>query len=556
MLGMLRPDVRAEDQSNSARNGTAAAPTRDRFFLFYALLCAGLVQMPTLGHFFRGDDFVHLYGIADHDYLRFAFATHGGHLLFTSKSVFYLMYSLFGLESNAYYGLAILSHLVNVFLLYRVVEISTSRSGLALVASLLWGMSAVNQGSLGWYSVYGHVLVGNFLLWILYDMARIRYEGIELGNLKLLRWYLLLLAAATSFGTGIPVAMLGGLVAWLLLPEGAARRRATISLGSLAVLVPALYFSWVSSSADLLGDAAAVSHLESNLAFYTLPSHWLSALTLWVRMVAYGFSSLLLGPMPIAAPAFASTGVLAKAPQAFVTPLSLGLGGIAVLGVFVAMGRATLAERRSLCAYGVWMLSVYAVIAVGRSAFLDQIAVSPSSFAMQPRYYYVAPALGVILVALSATHFPRLLGRTARVATVLLLSAIAVMDYSAARWLNRYELPSDAGVAYGDVVAEIEKRIHSKSPGDRVEIVNRAFPVIGLMNEESFPGWAAVYVLHFAGNEVEGRRVVFVERKRERLRAIRLRGGERLNSLVESPAQTRENRTMRGGRASPPPRAP
>ena len=536
---MLRENVRGDNRPNPEEDGHAAgvAPTQNRAYLFYALLCAAALQSTVLGHFFRGDDFQHLYEIVDFGYLRFAFTTHGGHLLFTSNSVFYLMHLLFGLEATAYYGLALLSHLLNVFLLYRIVEISSSRSELALAASLLWGMSALNQGSLGWYSAYGHVLVAVFLLWIVYDMTRIRCEGVELRGVTLLRWYVLLLAAATSFGTGIPIAMLSGLAAWLLLPDGAGRRRATLVLGSLALVIPLLYLLWANLSTPSLADSSPTSHLQANLSYYGELSGWLAMFSLWARMVAYGLSSLLLGPVPIITPESVATGWLAGLSQDAVTLISFALSGLLLVGTLAGLRRASPFERRPLLAYAILMLASYGIIALGRSAFFYLVGSPPLVSAAQPRYFYVAPALGVILLAGAAAQFPRLFGRVGRVVAVLALSWIAVVDYSAARWVNGYELPADAGRAYSEVMASIEDSILAKPPASRVTIVNEGFPVMGYMNKDSFPGWAALFIIQFPENEVEDRQVVFVERDSRRRKRIRRWGGERLNAIVVAPVR-------------------
>jgi len=55
----------------------------------------------------------------------------------------------------------------------RVVRALTASATLACFAAALWGMSPLGVGSLGWYSAYGHVLNGFFLLVPLYGVTRL-----------------------------------------------------------------------------------------------------------------------------------------------------------------------------------------------------------------------------------------------------------------------------------------------------------------------------------------------------------------------------------------------
>src|SRR5205085_725681 len=102
----------------------------------------------------------------------------------------------------------------------------------------LWGTSPLNGGTLGWYSVYGQVLVVTAALLIVDGALRAAVAGRTPSRAVRAWWYGLALFAANCFGTGTAVAIVLPAVLALLLPRDRAPR---FPLLSLPVVVLALY---------------------------------------------------------------------------------------------------------------------------------------------------------------------------------------------------------------------------------------------------------------------------------------------------------------------------
>jgi len=523
----------------AAQSGrSAAARVGSRWPLAaIAVLASAVAQAPTLGHFFRSDDFLHLYQIVDQGFVKFAFNTHGGHLLFTSNTFFYVWHALFGLHAEWYYLLALVTHLLNVVLLFRVVEVSYARPGLALAAALLWGTSGLNQGSVGWFSVYGHVLVATWTLWWLYDVARIARNRQEPTRGTLVRWWFLLLGAATSFGTGIPIAMLSGAVVYLLLPGRARRTQAVIAMSTLVIAIPCIYLACQVAVEQMLVDPASVSVLALRIENLAQPSNWLPILSFLGRLVAHGIASLLTGPLLIVGPDGVALGPLAGAGIDVVSGASFAAAA-AVLGFALAvLYRSSKPARQRLIAYGILLTGCYAMIAVGRALFFEHHGVPLAQAAVEPRYHYVAHALAALLLVAAVAELPPPRGRLTVAVTAAWLAVIVASALGASRMVNTRLLPPDGLVPYREAIAAIEDAIESRPLDSTVHVENRSFPEAGVFNQSAFPGWAALFIITYPRNEIDGRRVYFVERNAELLEITLRRGGPRINDLLVGPGE-------------------
>jgi len=525
----LGPGTRIEP-SNASGSSRWALP-------LVAVLCAAAVQSPALGHYFRDDDFLHLYQIIDLGYLNFVFITHGGHLLTTTFSIFYLCYELFGLHAEWYYLLALATHLLNVFLVYRIVDVSSGRSELALLAALFWGMSGLAQGSVGWYSVYGHVLATAFSLWFLVDVARVARGEREFSRWVAVRWNALMLAAATSFGTGIAVAMLAAPATYLLMGGHPRRRPAALSLCALPLLIPILYVAvhWI--HAQLMVDPEFAGGIEWQRTALR-PSNWPDAGSLLGKLVAYGVSSLLLGPFLVFIDGRVAFLPLAGATPDGVVRISYAIAAI-VLACLVAAARgASAGHRQRLAAYSILIVGCYGIIALGRGVFYDPNGFLLPQAAVQPRYHYLAAALVAVLLALAAAELtPPLarLGRWERSLVAVLLGVAVLINLSGSRLVNASLPAPRAREDYDAAISEIQAAIQSRPPGSDVRIENRTFPSAGLIHEDIFPGWAALFVIHFPENEVDGRRVYFVEWNPRRLANAQRFGRTRVSEILVVP---------------------
>ena len=207
------------------------------------LVVSAVMFYPITRNYFYYDDFMNLYQIANHRFLQYWVTPNGGHIHLTRNLIFYVTSRLFGTHPEPYYWTAFLTHLVNVWLLFRVIHVLTHSPRLACFGATLFGISPFNEGTLGWYAVYGHALAGTVLLVILYQAVRAAAAARPPSRRTRWLWYALALMGATSFGTGVGIAMVLPFVLLLLLhPTGRLTSLRLPPLISLVVVVPALYF--------------------------------------------------------------------------------------------------------------------------------------------------------------------------------------------------------------------------------------------------------------------------------------------------------------------------
>src|SRR5262249_55388676 len=141
----------------------------------------------------------------------------------------------------------------------------------------------------GWYAVYGQVLLATITLALLASLASLLEEGRPLSVRGAVWWGALLIAGGASFGTGLGVAAAFPLMVLLVVPASERTR------GSLAVLAlaPVLTFA-LSSVLRAMGPPPPVvfaEALSSRATLRAIPD----ALVLWVHLLGYGASTLLIG---------------------------------------------------------------------------------------------------------------------------------------------------------------------------------------------------------------------------------------------------------------------
>jgi hypothetical protein len=201
---------------------------------------------------------------------------------------FYLCYQVFGTQAQGYFWLMLVTHLVNVALLYSLMLLLTDSRRLAAFGAALWGSAPLHEGSLGWYSVYGNVMVGTVTLWLLRDLAR-RAAGQSFGASRVLLWSALLLLGGTSFAVGLAVVLVFPVLVLGIHPSGPDKRRALLcSLVLAAAVVPA-YFAVHRTM--LTPEASAVA--TSTLSAGTLDA-WRPMLAMLTDLAGYGMFLLVL----------------------------------------------------------------------------------------------------------------------------------------------------------------------------------------------------------------------------------------------------------------------
>ena len=94
--------------------------------------------MPITGYYFYQDDFLFLYRVVNSSWPELLLAPHGGHLLIARNAIFWLFHTLFATAAGWYFSSVLLTHLLNVYLLFAVVRAQTGSPGLACFGAALW----------------------------------------------------------------------------------------------------------------------------------------------------------------------------------------------------------------------------------------------------------------------------------------------------------------------------------------------------------------------------------------------------------------------------------
>jgi hypothetical protein len=166
-----------------------------RWPLLIAVAASAAAYAPITANYFHSDDFLILQGLVNRPFLRFVLEPGAGHVYVGRNLLYWMFWSAFGPEPAYHLAAVLLTHLLNVALLYGVVRRLTGSARLACFGATLWGIAPAHEGSLGWYAVYGHVLVATLLLVVLGGMARRAAAPAPLAVPQLSGWCGLLLLA-------------------------------------------------------------------------------------------------------------------------------------------------------------------------------------------------------------------------------------------------------------------------------------------------------------------------------------------------------------------------
>ncbi|MGH7789448.1 MAG: hypothetical protein ACRERC_21430, partial [Candidatus Binatia bacterium] len=474
-----------------------------------ALAASALAFYPVLAVQFHTDDFLHLYELRNLSGPDFLLKMAGGHLYVTRNAIFLALDALVGADSATAMAVVLATHLFNVWLLYQVVRQLTASPRLACLAAALWGTAPVAVGVLGWYTAYGQALAASCTLWVVWRLAQLA-DGRPCPPAAPLRWALLLVAAGASFALGIATTAVMPVVAWLLLPPSPARRRIVVcfALAVIALAVGYLFVEQLNVARHGAGTSAMVVELGTRTP--------LSTLRLFVHLLAAGAATLTLGPL------FA----LADYP----TPAALAAAAACAAAVVAAFIVAPPRGRRQIAACLVLALAAYAIIAAGRGVFHTNILPS----VRQPRYHYAAPLWLVPALALALQGLAGGRPRQTAARTALFAAGVAALGASVAagRPIDCHEAVRDQVAGR---VAALRDAILRQPPGSDVFLANRPFDFSTYIDE--FPGSAALFVVYFPDNVVEGRQVYFVELA-PRVLAL-ARNGQRSRALLVPPAPGR-----------------
>lgn len=465
----------------------STTPTlRTRFGGALALIPVGLTAyihyMITRGCF-RADDFLNLYQINNYSLPQYLIIPNAGHLLLARNLVFYVSWLFFGTHAWPYLWSAFLTHLLNVWLLFLVIDLFTRSRSAAVFGAAAWGVCSLHTSAVGYYAVYGHVMVGTIVLLVLLQVGLVARASTGPSSAMAALWYALALVAATSFGTGIAFALALPFVLAVLLPRWRQAWRLRVPLLSLLVVVPVLYFGlhWLYQMAF---DQPRTVEPRFEMLLHAAPSAPLG----FVRLLAFALFRLLFDALPPAATFPVAYAVLAV--------LAAALGAVS--------WRAPADMRRRIGACVLLTVSCYGILVMPR---LSRIYDLPAQAMSNDGRFHYAPLIPVTI--LFAFLWQWLSDRWPR-ASALLIGAWCVSVVAASALSDP---PPDRCIGsrrhLWKALVNIAGAIKWEPAGTTVVIPNRPFSTTAM--PVVFPGWAGIFMIYYPDNIVDGKRVVFVE---------------------------------------------
>jgi hypothetical protein len=490
------------------------ADARDLGLLLAPLGLAAVTFWPILGNYFHADDFVDFFHVAAFPLGQYVMEEHGGHMYVVRNLVFALAWSTFGNDPRPYFALVLVTHVVNVALLFVVVRRLTGRAALASVVAALWGTAPVNERALGWFAVYGHVLAATMMLAVLADLARFVRDGAQVTAGRSALWAVALVVGSACFGVGIGTAVVFPVTALLLLPRGCRSRGATLILGALPLVVAALYVVWNVVRVSVY-DASpkTVLFLVGMLRYVTGISAMLG------HLFGAGTAELVLGGFTGAAH---YPSLLA---YAVVTAVAAGV---------ILVARDARVGARRVAAFLVLALAMYGVIAAGRANLFGMRSQDWPKAATVGRYHYAPGIPLALLLALVGEHLAvRVPARRRRAVGVAVGVGLALALVARVRTPIRFDHHGYAREQTARVLEAIGSAIAATPPGGEVWIKNREFAAVRFFfGNGDFFGWASVFVLHYPDDVVDGRRVRFVESNPKILATVPATHSQRLATLL------------------------
>jgi hypothetical protein len=451
-----------------------------------------LAYGPIVGNYFHADDFVNFYWLVTEGPLAYAMHPHGGHVLVARNTVTWALHAVCGTRASCYFAFVLVTHLASVWLLFDLVRDVTRSARLACLAAALWGTAPLAEGSLGWYSVFGHVLATTCLLVVLRDVVACAGTGDEIGWRRTAAWAGVLVVGSTCFGVGVAAALVFPAVALLLVGRVPPTRGALLVLASLPFVVLGTY-----TACNLIYTRVFGGSPEVVLTLLGLLTSWTTIARMLVHLVAVAASGVTAGAVAY--------------PSAAAVAIALALGA----GVVVVLVRGDGDTRRRVLAFGLLAVATYGIIAAGRANVFLALSQpqAPSEAATNARYHYMGLVPVTVLLALvlarlgAAVALPARMRNAALAAVLLALGVRAVVT---ARTLDDHAADR---AATAQVLDSIRVMIALHQPGEAVHIPNRAFAPVRFFERSDvrgFPGWAAAFVVFFPDNVVNGRRVYFM----------------------------------------------
>jgi hypothetical protein len=497
-----------------------------------ALAATVAVQGLILGSDFVDEDLRHFYGIQETGLIDSAFSPYGSHFIAAFVLAIAGMYELFGLNAFWHFAVLLLTHVLNVALLYGITRALSGNRWLAAVAAALWGASCAFHSTLQWFSAYSHILGVAAMLWALWEIARAVEARRPPTNWALLRVSVVLFAGSATELTGSLVAAVFPVVAFLMLPRESSPLKSALKLTPTAAL---------SIAVVLIGSLAKA---DAPMLYF---SYERTAVAL-IYLMLYGIGVIPAGPLVTLDVEENPKTILGNDSDG----IALAISAVITVGLAAAVAwrfvRGDWAERRTLLALVGLAALLYAAVAIGRSGFTWGKTLV--WLATRGRYHYDANPTLVIAVALALAKLrpsfvwpPK---HVVKISLALLAGSWLVANHVVSRltYLNgggRHEWTRDWTNLTSASIELFAMRIPERGT---LYVRNDRFKPASLMfamgaPEVLFPGIGAHWIVYHGPEDFQGRTIRFVEENPELLRAIHERVRPEVATMFVSAEEVR-----------------
>lgn len=492
--------------------------------LALALAASALMTAAVFRHQLRHDDFVWCFESVHLPLWTYLWTAYGGHIMPVHRIVYAVLRPLFGLWPLPYFGLAFVTHLASVYLLYRIIFRLTEQESWAAFWAGLWGTALTSVGTLVLFPTYGQAEATFFTLLVLHDLLAHRERGVMPGTFRIGLWTLALLLSALSFGIGTSAAFgIYVCAALLLRGDGAHRAAALVFASALAI-----FLSYVSLQ----------QHFGDTTPFD--PAHAGFALESFGLLGVQGIADLFFPALFSVTSGEEAVGPLKGTSESLVMLLTVLAAALVALPSYLALRTLSAERRRAWLALAAMAVFGYALIALGRTATILAFGGSPQSLARAIRYHYFALAFvtASFAVALSEWKALRELLEVPWVKFAISTWAVVVFmtSLNVARTFSLGE-SQQAARARKDLVEHVEDAARNAPAGATVYVPNTDYPpawflfAVGVPRSR-FPNLAAVWLIENRSDVVFGHPIRFVEKDPAVVRTLRERPESPVNRIL------------------------
>jgi len=369
---------------------------------------------------------------------------------------------------------------------------------LASIFSSLWGIALINRGTLGWFSAYGHVLATCFLLLILVDIAKLAREKKSPGTEMLLRWSVLLIVAAFSWGVGIGIALSFFLSAWFLLFHLKQRLKVSLILLVPAMVVIVIYALIQTIVLQNANDSFVLEFPYDNLFF------WTSSIKLFLAKMSYSASTIIAGQFII------------NSDHELI--ISYCITCIFIVIVIYLLIKSSEYHRNLIVGIMVLLITICGLFSFSKAWISELLKLSFRSVVVSPWHYYLTTLLVALMLSIACSHFiesEKIKSKIIPISLMLLYFAVlfGVSSVPAAFFYDMHGVKCRN--EYSAIVDEVEASTAPVKHHENIYIHNEMTKNIRIpfQTEKNFdfPGLAAVYLIARFEGKFSNQNILFIE---------------------------------------------